>query len=147
MIINMAQVITDKYVKFGEYMKNSPYAKKFIEEYLTNEGGSVDVAFQKFAKENAAAFTQEGIMVLHDIITMMKDNDIKDFIFEYAKSHKKTSTTSIKQFTEDELVSVNGQDNVYLHTPSKIIVKKESDLYVAIGYVPDGSVDAAPLTH
>ena len=155
----MTQSVTDNYVKFGTYMKESKYSKKFVEGYLTGE--DLDKTFEKFAKENAVDFTLEDIKMLHEIIIMLKNPTLRDFIMEYAKTHKPkivdvvppptTKVVSPVDLPTDlidasasgtfkEFVACNGL-KYYEHIPSRLVVKQN----VAIGFRSGSSNVINPL--
>lgn len=170
-LLIMAQSVADDYVKFGTYMRDSKYSKKFVEEYLTGE--DLDKTFVKFAEDNAADFTLEDIATLSNIMTMLKNPVLKSFIMKYAETHKSKvgaavpippSTSTIKavspvkvttstQVPTDlmdtskdfkEFVACNGL-KYYEHVPSHLVVKRNGGMYNAVGYRCADSNIISPL--
>lgn len=141
----MAHPESELHEKFRKYMKESNYAKKFVTEYLNIET-SADLAFQKFAKENAAAFTTEGITILHDIITMMKLPHMKRIIMGYPKAKRREDceevVTTVTNFT---LLQKYGSSSIFLHIPTKLVLQSTGDRHKACGYVLPGTSDAQLL--
>lgn len=139
--------VSSTYLKFGKYMQESEYAKLFVKSLATET--DIDKAFQTFARNNISAFTQENIIIIHDILMMMKDPDMKSFIVTYAKSTS-SKCRECKVITSlldsgDFVPITDGSDAVgyYLHTPSNIIVTKKDGKWIATGINVNGI--GAPL--